>query len=136
MRAVQQDYQSNPPRLYGLEKFWAFHHYTGFPKDCNLTMDAQLREVRCTHLLFVTQLTYVCYTHACTLQLSQIPTSVATLARCIIETWCVNAGARHQIPHPGRFQGDCSSIAVLSDGASAGRVCCCIMGRSACFTIL
>lgn len=19
--------------LYGLEKFWAFHHYTGFPKD-------------------------------------------------------------------------------------------------------
>jgi len=40
-----KDYQSNPPRLYGLEKFWAFHHYTGFPKDCNLTMDAQLREV-------------------------------------------------------------------------------------------
>lgn len=19
--------------LYGLEKFWAFHHYTGFPRD-------------------------------------------------------------------------------------------------------
>lgn len=40
-----KDYQSVPPRLYGLEKFWAFHHYTGLPKQSGLTMDPLLRNV-------------------------------------------------------------------------------------------
>ena len=29
--------------LYGLEKFWAFHHYTGFPKGSGLEMEPRVR---------------------------------------------------------------------------------------------
>jgi hypothetical protein len=30
-------------KTYGLEKFWAFHHYHGFPKDCDLKMNDEVR---------------------------------------------------------------------------------------------
>ncbi len=37
-----QDFEGGS--LYGLEKFWAFHHYTGFPKDQpNLEMLPKVR---------------------------------------------------------------------------------------------
>ena len=29
--------------LYGVEKFWAFHHYAGLPEGCGLTMDGKVR---------------------------------------------------------------------------------------------
>lgn len=29
-------------KTYGLEKFWAFHHYHGFPKDSKLEMHAEV----------------------------------------------------------------------------------------------
>lgn len=31
LSSCPQDFEGGS--LYGLEKFWAFHHYTGFPKD-------------------------------------------------------------------------------------------------------
>jgi hypothetical protein len=30
--------------LYGLEKLWAFHHYTGLPAGCGVTVHAEVRE--------------------------------------------------------------------------------------------
>ena len=39
-----QDYQApGGPRLYGLEKFWAFHHYTGLPADGGIQIDPTVR---------------------------------------------------------------------------------------------
>lgn len=29
-------------KTYGLEKFWAFHHYHGFPADCKLEMNSDV----------------------------------------------------------------------------------------------
>jgi hypothetical protein len=29
--------------LYGLEKFWAFHHYSGLPKDSSVDIEPQLQ---------------------------------------------------------------------------------------------
>jgi hypothetical protein len=29
-------------KTYGLEKFWAFHHYHGFPKDSKLQMHTEV----------------------------------------------------------------------------------------------
>jgi hypothetical protein len=29
--------------LYGLEKFWAFHHYSGLPADCTLEVHPELK---------------------------------------------------------------------------------------------
>jgi len=34
---------SKDPPLYGVEKFWAFHHYSGLPEGCGLTMDPKVR---------------------------------------------------------------------------------------------
>lgn len=35
-----QDYNAaGGPRLYGLEKFWAFHHYTGVPVSSGIKVD-------------------------------------------------------------------------------------------------
>jgi len=31
--------------LYGLEKLWAFHHYCGMPADCDLDVNAELKEL-------------------------------------------------------------------------------------------
>ena len=30
-------------KTYGLEKFWAFHHYHGLPEGCKLAMNAEVR---------------------------------------------------------------------------------------------
>jgi hypothetical protein len=38
-------------KMYGLEKFWAFHHYHGLPKGLDLDMHAEARAARrCTPL--------------------------------------------------------------------------------------
>jgi hypothetical protein len=31
--------------LYGLEKFWAFHHYCGLPADCDVEVNGELKEL-------------------------------------------------------------------------------------------
>lgn len=31
--------------LYGLEKFWAFHHYSGLPKDSNVEISSKLQHL-------------------------------------------------------------------------------------------
>lgn len=36
-------YYEQDANLYGLEKFWAFHHYKGFPKSCKLQMNEKVR---------------------------------------------------------------------------------------------
>ena len=38
----RQDYERGS--LYGLEKFWAFHHYGGLPKDAGVEINAKVRE--------------------------------------------------------------------------------------------
>jgi hypothetical protein len=43
--------------LYGLEKFWAFHHYSGLPRDCGIEVNPKLKA-----LLQVGTLTHT-YTH-------------------------------------------------------------------------
>lgn len=35
-------------QLYGLEKFWAFHHYHGLPAGCSLGVNPEVR----SHLYF------------------------------------------------------------------------------------
>ena len=35
-----QDFDSGS--LYGLEKFWAFHHYMGLPKGCGLQINKKV----------------------------------------------------------------------------------------------
>ena len=105
-----QDYQSSPPRLYGLEKFWAFHHYTGLPCDCGLAMDPQLRRVRrgspgpalLCHQAFTTY--GACL--RCLLDMSVLRCGrqggIGSEGRA-----CPVTGAGHQVLHPGRLQGDC-----------------------------
>lgn len=36
-----QDYDRGS--LYGLEKFWAFHHYSGLPKDSGFEINPKVR---------------------------------------------------------------------------------------------
>jgi hypothetical protein len=36
-----QDYERGS--LYGLEKFWAYHHYSGLPKDQDIEIDPTVR---------------------------------------------------------------------------------------------
>lgn len=43
---VTQDFESGS--LYGLEKFWAFHHYMGLPKGCGLQIDSKVSPLRGT----------------------------------------------------------------------------------------
>lgn len=38
---VPQDYENG--QLYGLEKFWAFHHYHGLPEDSGVEIDPKVR---------------------------------------------------------------------------------------------
>lgn len=38
-----QDYDRGS--LYGMEKFWAFHHYCGLPKDQDIAMHPRLKEL-------------------------------------------------------------------------------------------
>lgn len=40
-----QDFESGS--FYGLEKFWAFHHYNGLPKSCNLEINAKVSCTTC-----------------------------------------------------------------------------------------
>jgi hypothetical protein len=44
-----RDYKSLG-KTYGLEKFWAFHHYHGFPKNCDLKMNPEVRIMSTTVL--------------------------------------------------------------------------------------
>ena len=37
---LSQDFESG--QLYGLEKFWAFHHYTGLPAECDLQIHPEV----------------------------------------------------------------------------------------------
>lgn len=39
--ACAQDYERGS--LYGLEKFWAFHHYAGLPKDQAIEIQPKVR---------------------------------------------------------------------------------------------
>ena len=35
-----QDFESG--HLYALEKFWGFHHYTGLPAGCSVTINSKV----------------------------------------------------------------------------------------------
>lgn len=37
--------------LYGLEKFWAFHHFKGLPKEANIDVNTEVRTHRCCDML-------------------------------------------------------------------------------------
>jgi len=45
-----QDYENGS--LYGMEKFWAFHHYHGLPKSSGLEINSKVTPLPTSHAPF------------------------------------------------------------------------------------